>query len=116
MLGTIVSPLGRPLHKIEEKQQKMAKKISDLIEHIKSELNSAHAAKTVKKGEKDASPVPSPEDKDLSNATDDDLKAAAKHAIANVLPKWQTDEVVRVPLKIKGDKMVKSITDLKKKK
>jgi|GEM_PF-6872238 hypothetical protein len=94
----------------------MAKRISDLINHIKSELQSAHDQKTLAKGTTKPTPVPPPADKDLGSADDNDLQTAVRHAISDTVPKWQTDDAVRAPLKVKGDKMVKSVMGLKRRK
>lgn len=94
----------------------MAKKISDLINHIQSELKNAHDKKNIAKGTTAITPIPKPADKDLSAADDNDLKNAAQYAITDTVKKWQTDDIVSPPLKIKGGEMVKAITGLTKKK
>ena len=94
----------------------MSKRISDLINHIQSELKNAHDKKNVAKGATAITPIQKPADKDLGAADDNDLKAAAQYAISDTVKKWQTDDIVSVPLKIKGGEMVKAITGLSKKK
>ena len=94
----------------------MPKKLSDLINHIQSELKNAHDKKNVAKGATAITPTPKPPDKELSAADDNDLKAAAQYAISDTVKKWQTDDIVSPPLKIKGGEMVKAITGFTKKK
>jgi hypothetical protein len=93
----------------------MSKKISDLINHIQTQLTDAHDNKNVIKGATPVNTIPKPADKDLGTADDNDLKTAAQYAITDIVKKWQTDDVVSVPLKIKGSEMVKAITGLTKK-
>lgn len=94
----------------------MSKKISDLIKHVKDELQDAHDKKSMAKGATPATPIPQPADKDLSGADDNDLGTAVKFAVQDTVNKWQTDDAVAAGLKIKGGEMVKAVTGLSKKK
>jgi hypothetical protein len=93
----------------------MSKKISDLITHIQTQLKDVHDKKNVVKGATPVNTIPKPADKDLSAADDNDLKTAAQYAVTDIVKKWQTDDIVAAPLKIKGSEMVKAVTGLTKK-
>lgn len=89
------------------------KKVDDLVKTIQSQLKDSVKKKYVNHGvAKPSKPTePKSRDKSLGEISGTDLKAAVKYAVED---KWQSDTGPGSHLRIRGDKMVKSITNLKK--
>jgi hypothetical protein len=97
--------------KVEPKKPNQ-KKVDDLVKTIQGQLKDSVKKKYVRHGDtKPPKPTEPDRTKNLGELKDTDLKAAVKYAVEG---KWQTDVGPSQTLKIRGDKMVKAVTNLKK--
>lgn len=102
----------KPDPKKPDPKKQNPKKVDDLVKAIQSRLKDSLSKEYVKTNKKPRKPTKPESEKHLSDLDDTGLNAAVKYAVED---KWQTDTGPNQHLKIKGDKMVKAITNLKKK-
>jgi hypothetical protein len=101
-----------PKKKKVQPNKQSQKKVDDLVKTIQGQLKDSVKRKYVKHGEtKPPKPTEPDRTKNLSELKGTDLKAAVKYAVEG---KWQTDVGPSHILKIRGDQMVKAVTNLKK--